>query len=78
MRLGKIFRSPQSPRDAANFVEKHLLDTSARDYFAAEKFRDVVALAKSGDWPGAAKKYRDATGEDLKTSVIAAEIASRL
>lgn len=78
MRLTKFFRAPQGPRDAANFVQKHLLDSSAREYFSAEKFYEVVTLAQQGDWSGAAKKYRDVTGEDLKTSVIAAEIASRI
>ncbi|MDK4233757.1 MULTISPECIES: hypothetical protein [Corynebacterium] len=38
--------------------------------------KNVVALAKQGNWSEASEEFREQTGADIKMSVFAAQIAS--
>ena len=38
--------------------------------------KNVVALAKQGNWSEASKEFREQTGADIKMSVFAAQIAA--
>ncbi|WKS71345.1 hypothetical protein NLL38_12045, partial [Corynebacterium accolens] len=41
-----------------------------------ERMKNVVALAKQGNWSEASEEFREQTGADIKMSVFAAQIAS--
>ncbi|MDK4246401.1 hypothetical protein QPX26_11570, partial [Corynebacterium accolens] len=41
-----------------------------------ERMKNVVALAKQGNWSEASEEFREQTGVDIKMSVFAAQIAS--
>lgn len=78
MFLANIFRPPQAARDAANFVSRYLSDKSAAEYFSAPEFKNLHQLAQNSNWDKVAAEYREITGVDLKTSVIAAQVLINL
>ncbi|MEL4183542.1 hypothetical protein MTQ17_09905 [Corynebacterium bovis] len=47
---------------------------SAVDFFASERFNHLRELGLSESWTEVAAEYRKVTGEDVKSSVIAAEV----
>lgn len=76
MSLAKFVPAPKAAQDSARFVQTYLLDKSAREFFLQERMKDVVALAKQGNWSEASKEFREQTGADIKMSVFAAQIAA--
>lgn len=76
MSLSKFVPAPKAAQDSARFVQTYLLDKSAREFFLQERMKNVVALAKKGDWSEASKEFREQTGADIKMSVFAAQIAA--
>ncbi|MFD4785052.1 hypothetical protein ACFWNH_28930 [Rhodococcus qingshengii] len=78
MKISRLVRSPQDARDAAQFVVDHFVDESAASYFARPEFTEFMKHVATATWADAAKEYREITGADIKTSVIAAEVARRL
>lgn len=76
MSLSKFVPAPKAAQDSARFVQTYLLDKSAREFFHQERMKNVVALAKQGDWSEASKEFREQTGADIKMSVFAAQIAA--
>ena len=77
MKLGNIFRGPKGPRDAAEFIATHFADKSVTEFFDEPRFERFLYLAKTETWVEAAREYRDVTGEDIQSSIIAAEVARR-
>ena len=77
MKLGNIFRGPKWPRDAAEFIATHFADKSVTEFFDEPRFERFLYLAKTETWVEAAREYRDVTGEDIQSSIIAAEVARR-
>jgi len=78
MKLGNIFRGPKWPRDAAEFIATHFADKSVTEFFDEPRFERFLYLAKTETWVEAAREYRDVTGEDIQSSIIAAEVARRM
>lgn len=76
MSLAKFVPAPKAAQDSARFVQTYLLDKSAREFFLQERMKNVVALAKQGNWSEASKEFREQTGADTKMSVFAAQIAA--
>ena len=72
MKLGNIFRGPKWPRDAAEFIATHFADKSVTEFFDEPRFERFLYLAKTETWVEAAREYRDVTGEDIQSSIIAA------
>mgnify|MGYP000845842916 FL=1 len=77
MKLGNIFRGPKWPRDAAEFIATHFADKSVTEFFDEPRFERFLYLAKTETWVEAAREYRDVTGKDIQSSIIAAEVARR-
>lgn len=78
MRFSKIFRAPELPREAAKFIAAHFADQSVKEYFSDPRFEKFLEVAKTGTWADAAQEYRNVTNEDIRSSVIAAEIAKKV
>ncbi|MDO4631173.1 MAG: hypothetical protein Q4A82_02665 [Corynebacterium sp.] len=78
MKLAKIFRAPEAARITADFVEKHCAEQSAKEYFSDPRFTEFLRLVREETWADAAKEYREVTGEDIRTSAIAAKVARRI
>ena len=76
MSLAKFVPAPKAAQDSARFVQTYLLDKSAREFFLQERMKNVVALAKQGNWSESSKEFREQTGADIKMSVFAAQIAA--
>lgn len=75
--LARFFRPPQAARDAADFAVTYLCDESVRTFFERPEFARALAGIPDDSWDITAEKFREATGWDLKTSVIAASIARK-
>jgi len=76
MSLSKFVPAPKAAQDSARFVQTYLLDKSARKFFLQDRMKNVVALAKQGNWSESSKEFREQTGADIKMSVFAAQIAA--
>lgn len=78
MTFSRFIKTPRGARNTARFVELFLMDTSARELFAAPELSDVVRLAKSGSWAEAASEFRKHFDCDVQMSVFAAAVAAKL